>query len=79
MVAHIVDFAPETIAEQSTYKPGENGLPPVGLPHVIVNGVFVKRDGEATRALPGLPIRYPVEPSKQISAQIPFDSGRNGT
>ena len=61
MVAHIVVFDPETIVEQSTYKPGENGLPPVGLPHVIVNGVFVKRDGEATGALPGLPIRYPVE------------------
>jgi N-acyl-D-amino-acid deacylase len=36
-------------------------LPPVGVPHVIVNGVFVKRGNEATRVLPGLPIRYPVE------------------
>ena len=47
--------------EGSTYKGGENGLPPIGLPHVIVGGHFVKRDGEATDALPGLPIRYPVE------------------
>ena len=37
MVADIVVFNPETVAEGSSYKAGENGLPPVGLPHVIVN------------------------------------------
>ena len=61
MVADIVIFDPLTVAERATYSAGENGLPPVGLPHVIVNGIFVKRDGEATGKLPGLPIRYPVE------------------
>jgi len=61
MVADIVVFDPETVAEGSNYKAGENGLPPVGLPHVIVDGVFVKRDNKATGALPGKPIRYPVE------------------
>jgi hypothetical protein len=40
---------------------GTQGLPPVGLPHVIVNGMFVKRDNQATDQFPGLPIRYPVE------------------
>ena len=32
------------------------------MPHVIVNGVLVKRDGKATDVFPGLPVRYPVEP-----------------
>jgi len=61
MIADIVIFDPENVGEKSTYAAGQNGLPPVGLPHVIVNGVFVKRSGEATGELPGLPIRYPVE------------------
>jgi N-acyl-D-aspartate/D-glutamate deacylase len=63
MIADIVIFDPETVAEGSSYKAGENGLPPVGLPHVIVNGVLVKRDNEATDLMPGEPIRYPVEGS----------------
>jgi len=61
MTADIVIFDPATVAEQATYSAGENGLPPVGMPHVIVDGEFVKRDGQATGTLPGLPIRYPVE------------------
>jgi hypothetical protein len=61
MVADIVVFDPETVTEGSTYKKGQNGLPPKGLPHVIVNGQFVKRDNTATNAFPGQPIRYPVE------------------
>jgi N-acyl-D-amino-acid deacylase len=61
MVADIVVFDPERVREGSSYKAGEHGLPPVGIPHVIVRGIFVKRDGEATGATPGQPIRYPVE------------------
>jgi N-acyl-D-aspartate/D-glutamate deacylase len=61
MVADIVIFDPETVAEVSTYKKGENGLPPKGLPHVMVNGQFVKKDGKATDVMAGQPIRYPVE------------------
>ena len=52
MVADLVVFDPRTVKEQSNYKKGENGLPPVGLPHVLVNGVFVKRGNKATGALP---------------------------
>ncbi len=63
MIADIVIFDPINVAEKATYAAGKNGLPPVGMPHVIVNGVFVKRDDEPTGALPGLPIRYPVESS----------------
>jgi len=61
MVADIVVFDPDGVAEGSSYKGGENGLPPKGLPHVIVGGEFVKRDDQATGAMPGQPIRYPVE------------------
>ena len=61
MVADIVVFNPKTAAPSSTYKKGENGLPPKGIPHVIVNGVIVKRDGKATDKFPGQAIRYPEE------------------
>ena len=61
MVADIVIFDPETVREGSSYKGGENGLPPEGLPHVIVNGQFVKRDNKATDVMAGQPIRYPIE------------------
>ena len=61
MAADIVIFDPENVAEKATNAAGENGLPPAGMPHVIVNGIFVKRDDKPTGALPGLPIRYAVE------------------
>jgi hypothetical protein len=61
MVADIVIFDPEKVREGSSYKKGEQGLPPHGLPHVIVNGVFVKKHNKATDMFPGKPIRYPVE------------------
>jgi hypothetical protein len=61
MVADVVIFNPQSVAPASTYKKGEQGLPPVGIPHVIVNGTFVKRDNKATNKFPGQPIRYPVE------------------
>jgi hypothetical protein len=61
LVADITIFDPETIAEGSDYKAGMNGLPPKGLPHVIVNGQFVKRDNKATNVMAGQQIRFPVE------------------
>ena len=61
MAADIVIFDPESVHEGSGYKAGENGLPPIGLPHVIVNGQFVKRDDMATNVMAGQAIRYPVE------------------
>lgn len=61
MVADIVIFDPKTVSEGSDYKPGMNGLPPIGLPHVIVNGQFVKKDNKATDIMAGKPIRFPVE------------------
>ncbi|WNC66982.1 hypothetical protein RI845_10615 [Thalassotalea nanhaiensis] len=61
MVADIVIFDPKTVKEGSSYDVGQNGLPPIGLPHVIVNGKFVKRDNQAIKEMAGLPVRYPVE------------------
>jgi N-acyl-D-aspartate/D-glutamate deacylase len=61
MVADITIFDPQTVDEGSDYKSGMNGLPPIGLPHVIVNGQFVKRDNKATDVMAGQQIRFPVE------------------
>ena len=61
MVADIVVFNPVIVEEGSSYKGGTQGLPPIGLPHVIVNGKFVKKNDKATNVMAGLPIRYPVE------------------
>lgn len=61
MVADIVVFDPKNVREGSGYKAGENGLPPIGMPHVIVNGQFVKKDNKATNIMAGQPIRFPVE------------------
>ena len=61
MAADIVIFDPETVGPGSDYQSGTQGLPPRGMPHVVVNGVFVKRDGAATGALPGKPMRFPPE------------------
>lgn len=60
-VADITIFDPEQVKEGSNYEEGKSGLPPTGIPHVIVNGVIVKKDGQATNKFPGLPIRYPVQ------------------
>ena len=61
MVADIVIFDTKAVKQGSSYKAGEHGLPSIGMPHVIVNGVFVKKDNKATDKFPGEPIRYPVE------------------
>jgi N-acyl-D-glutamate deacylase len=61
MIADITIFNPETVKPGSSYKNGEHGLPPAGIPHVLVNGQFVKRDNQATNVMAGVPIRYPVE------------------
>ncbi|MBS0251349.1 MAG: aminoacylase, partial [Proteobacteria bacterium] len=43
------------------YKFGENGLPPTGIPYVIVNGTIVVEESKVLAVKPGLPIRFPVE------------------
>jgi N-acyl-D-amino-acid deacylase len=61
MVADITIFDPENVEPRSTFKVGENGLPPVGIPYVIVNGTIVVRNSKVEEVFPGQPIRFPVE------------------
>ena len=46
--ADLVLFDPATVADAGT-----SGAFPSGMPHVLVNGVFVVRDGQTTAARPG--------------------------
>ena len=61
MVADLTLFDAEQVASRSTYKVGENGLPPTGIPYVIVNGVIVVNKGKVLDTRPGQQIRFPVE------------------
>ena len=62
MVADITIFDPENTKEQATYSRGKNGLPSLGIPYVLVNGVIVVRDGKVLKDVnPGRSIRFPVE------------------
>lgn len=57
LFADLVAFDPATIADRATYERPHQY--PVGLPHVIVNGVPVIVDGELTGARPGRPLYGP--------------------
>jgi hypothetical protein len=73
MAADIVVFDPKTVGLKSEYSGGKQGLPPIGMPHVIVNGVFAKRDNKATGALPGKPLRFEPEAEarfKPVNTQV---------
>jgi predicted glycoside hydrolase/deacetylase ChbG (UPF0249 family)/imidazolonepropionase-like amidohydrolase len=59
--ADITIFDAATVADRSTYR--EPSLPPVGIRHVIVNGVSVVRNGDAVEGVaPGKAIRAPIAP-----------------
>jgi len=60
-IADLTLFNPETVRANATYKAGENGLPPTGIPYVIVNGTIVVKEGKVLPIKPGQPIRFPVE------------------
>ncbi len=60
-VADLTLFDAAKVAPRATYKEGENGLPPVGIPYVIVNGTIVVDNGKVLPVKPGQPIRFPVE------------------
>ena len=54
--ADIVVFNPEKIGDPATYADPHHYA--VGVPHVLVNGVPVIRDGEITEAKPGRGLRH---------------------
>ncbi|MFF5445304.1 amidohydrolase family protein [Streptomyces sp. NPDC012888] len=53
--ADLVLFDPETVAAGATYA--EPRRPPAGIPHVLVDGRFVMRDGRRTDVLAGCSVR----------------------
>ncbi|MFB6221097.1 MAG: amidohydrolase family protein [Halolamina sp.] len=55
MDADLVVFDPATVQSPATFDNPRQS--PKGMPHVLVNGQFVVRDGELTGALPGEAIR----------------------
>jgi N-acyl-D-aspartate/D-glutamate deacylase len=59
--ADLVIFDPALILDRATYE--QPDLPSTGIPHVLVAGKFVVRDGAlVTSALAGQPIRAPLQP-----------------
>jgi len=58
--ADVTIFDPSTVMDRSTYR--EPTLAPVGIQHVIVNGVSVVANGKAVDSVaPGKPVRAPRE------------------
>ena len=58
--ADITIFDPATVSDRSTYQ--EPSLPPVGIQHVIVNGVSVVANGRPVEdATPGKAVRAPFD------------------
>lgn len=55
MDADLVVFRPTVVDSRASYDRPRRF--PSGIPHVIVNGEFVVRDGESTGALPGETVR----------------------
>lgn len=53
--ADLTVFDPATVIDRATFT--EPTRPSAGIPHVIVNGVFVVRDGQPTGALAGRAVR----------------------
>ncbi len=53
MAADTVILDPESVGEGSDDKAGSNGLPTIGIQHVIVNGRFVKHKNQATGVMAG--------------------------
>jgi N-acyl-D-amino-acid deacylase len=54
MAADLVVLDPAAVADKATYQQPHAFA--AGIPHVIVNGVPVVRDGAPTRARPGVPL-----------------------
>jgi dihydroorotase len=58
--ADVTIFDAATVIDRSTYR--EPSLPPVGIQHVIVNGLPVVANGRAVKGVtPGKPVRAPMD------------------
>jgi len=57
--ADLVVFAPDEVADRATFSQPHQY--PAGIPHVMVNGSFVIRDGEHTGLAPGRVLRSSVK------------------
>lgn len=55
--ADLVIFDPQTVIDKATYP--DPTAPPVGIPHVLVNGTPVVRSGVLQDVTPGKPVRAP--------------------
>ncbi|NJM56135.1 MAG: hypothetical protein HC841_09820 [Verrucomicrobiae bacterium] len=60
-IADLTIFDAEKVAPRASYKVGENGLPPVGIPYVVVSGKIVVKNSKVQNVNAGQPIRFPVE------------------
>lgn len=60
-VADLTIFDPVNVAPRATYKSSENGLPPVGIPYVVIGGKLAVKDSVIQDIRAGQPIRFPVE------------------
>ena len=69
--ADVVVFDPETVTDQASYA--DSTRPSAGIRHVLVNGVFVVRDGGICR-MPGRGARY--GPSRARRAALAGRAGR---
>ena len=58
MIADITVLDPESVTDNATHRPGEQGSPSTGIPYVLVSGQVVVRDSRVQRVFPGQPIRY---------------------
>jgi N-acyl-D-amino-acid deacylase len=59
MIADITIFDPDLIHDNADMQIGNRATAPTGIPHVLVSGQFVIRDGERQiGARPGKPVRY---------------------
>ena len=56
MAADLVAFDPDTIIDRATFEQPHQY--PVGIAHVIVNGVFVVRDGDVRAVRPGRAVKH---------------------
>jgi N-acyl-D-amino-acid deacylase len=67
--ADLVLFDPRRVADRATFEAPHAW--PDGLPHVLVNGVFVVRDGKHTEARPGAIVRRTPAP-RSTAAPLPL-------